>query len=144
MSEGRNARLWAIKKAMTVLQDRRNVRIYSTVKGENGEDVPYQELMRMVNEIYKDILYERDGSRVMTLEEVIRHIDRPDAEVRPLYTEYNPPISPEYIRLYRGAKSLRRLVASNPNGYGITWRCWFSDPSDVEREAEKWNRASYS
>lgn len=53
VSDERNDRLWAIKKAMVILQDRRNARIYSTVKGENGVDVPYQELMRKVNEIYK-------------------------------------------------------------------------------------------
>lgn len=139
---GYEERLTAIKLVIRILSDKRNARAYSTTHAENGETVTYDELNRWVNEIYKDILFAKrsPSNRVMTMTELLRHIDGPDGEVRPLFTEYNPPISTEYVRRWRSAGSLRRLVEKNPNGYGVTWRCWTGDPSDKEREAEKWKR----
>ena len=78
--------------------------------------------------------------RVMTLEEVKQWDAQESHEKEPVYTENI--FDPDYTWAYVGNFGFHYVCdkgADPYDGYGITWRCWASRPTDKQREATAWN-----
>ena len=74
--------------------------------------------------------------RVMTLKEIQKYLDEPDGDKVPLWLEWHsiPQLSGWVL-----ASPVKDLMIRHIDGYNITWRPWTSRPTDVQREAEKWD-----
>lgn len=64
--------------------------------------------------------------RVMTLEEYKALAEKPKEERDPVWEEWP------------GLESTWAIPNQAYGGYGTSWRCWTSRPTDEQREAEPW------
>lgn len=80
--------------------------------------------------------------RVMTLEEAMQWNAQKSYEKDPVYIEniHEPEHTWACLDDLSRSSCGWELRETNPNnGYGVSWRCWTSRPTDEQREAVKWN-----
>ena len=99
----------------------------------------------LLDDLYE--MLEAQEPRVMTLEELISNISSSawmETWNNALYEGW----ALIYDRQTNGISIMARIGITHPNGhvswlkemgYGKTWRCWTSRPSDEQREATPWN-----
>jgi len=89
--------------------------------GEYNSDVRHNMAIDLAIEALK-----AQEPRLMTLEEYRAMAERPLDERDPLWEEW------------RSVDSRWVMPAPGYGGYGTSWRCWTSRPTDEQRAAEAW------
>ena len=89
-------------------------------------------------------------SRLMTLDEVIKHYSLPPVvlddlnwqedylqDIEPLYFDF--PVEDSFAVHWRGYQNVRTYLEDWKASYGQKWRCWTARPTEEQREAAKWD-----